>query len=89
MADTLGSSINARPFPPQGTKAESYKAYLGDISLTAPGNWGWFSGSTLFGAVVTGYNPHLPHRRTGGSDQLLCWQPNNDADQGAYLRPRL
>ena len=63
VADTLGSSINARPFPPQGTKAESYKAYLGDISLTAPGNWGWFSGSTLFGAVVTGYNPISP---TGG-----------------------
>lgn len=63
VADTLGSSIDARAFPPQGTRAESYKAYLGDISLTAPGNWKWLAGSTLFGAVVTGYNPISP---TGG-----------------------
>jgi len=63
VADTLGSSINARAFPPQGTRPESYKAYLGDISLTAPSNWKWLAGSTLFGAVVSGYNPISP---TGG-----------------------
>jgi hypothetical protein len=57
VADTLGSSIDARAFPPQGTRAESYKAYLGDVSLTAPGNWKWLAGSTLLAAVVTGYDP--------------------------------
>jgi hypothetical protein len=54
IADALSSTINKRSNPPQ---AESYKAYLGDLSLTAPSTWGWFGGSTLYGAVVNGFAP--------------------------------
>jgi hypothetical protein len=54
VANTLSSTINSRAWP---VRAESYKAYLGDISLTAPSNWGWLSGSTLYGAVVNGFDP--------------------------------
>ena len=54
VANTLSSTINSRAFP---IRAESYKAYLADISLTAPNNWGWAAGSTLYGAVVNGFNP--------------------------------
>ncbi|EEF63409.1 outer membrane beta-barrel protein [Pedosphaera parvula] len=56
VADSLSSTINKRSNPPY---AESTKAVLGDISLTAPTtpNWGWFGGSSLFGAVVHGFSP--------------------------------
>ncbi len=54
IADSESSTINKRSNPPD---AESYKTYLGDVSLTAPSTWGWFGGSTLYGAVVNGYSP--------------------------------
>jgi len=59
VANTLSSTIGSRAFP---ARSESYKAYLGDVSLTAPttASWGWFGGSTLFAAVVNGYNPGSP-----------------------------
>jgi len=37
-------------------KAESYKAYMGSIAITAPESMGFLSGSTLYGGVVNGYN---------------------------------
>src|SRR5271163_1857702 len=37
IADTLDFAANARAFPP---KAESYKAYVGAVTLTAPNDWG-------------------------------------------------
>lgn len=54
VANTLSSTINSRAFP---ARAESYKAYMADVSLTAPSTWGWVNGSTLYGAVVNGYAP--------------------------------
>jgi hypothetical protein len=54
VANNLSSTINSRAWP---TRAESYKAYLGDVSLTAPTSWNWLGGSTLYGAVVNGFNP--------------------------------
>src|ERR1051326_6178270 len=36
--------------------AESFKAYMGSIALTAPDSMGFLSGSTLYGGVVNGYN---------------------------------
>jgi hypothetical protein len=36
--------------------AESYKAYMGSIALTAPDSMGFLAGSTLYGGVVNGYN---------------------------------
>jgi len=39
-----------------GTRSniESYKSYMGSVSLTAPNSWGFLSGSTLYGAVIEG-----------------------------------
>jgi hypothetical protein len=60
VADTVGPTINGRAFPTSnstgGDKAESYKTYLGSITLTAPKEWGWASGSTLTAGVVNGYS---------------------------------
>jgi len=58
VANTFGPAINARAnFPgTTPTRAESYKAYTGSVSLTAPKDWGFIAGSTLYGAVINGFN---------------------------------
>ncbi|MDB6123999.1 MAG: hypothetical protein JWQ71_2992 [Pedosphaera sp.] len=72
VANTFGPVINARAFPnggfSAGTKAESYKTYMGSISLTAPKEWDFIAGSTLYGGVINGFNAASVN--TGGaSDQ--------------------
>jgi hypothetical protein len=59
VADTTGPSINSRAFAPvqaSNAYAESYKTYMGSIAITAPESLGAFSGSTLYGGVVNGFN---------------------------------
>lgn len=57
IADTVGPTINGRANPPQGPQAESFKAYTGSIALTAPSDWGWIAGSSLYGGVLCGWDP--------------------------------
>jgi hypothetical protein len=61
IANTFGPVINSRAFPTanpfaSGTQAESYKTYMGSLSLVAPKDWGWIAGSTLYGGVINGFN---------------------------------
>jgi len=61
VADTWNSTINDRPFAPVNNpaetgEAESYKAYMGSVALTAPDSWGFLSGSTLYGGIVNGFD---------------------------------
>ena len=68
VADTFGTSINARANPP---KAESYKTYMGAFTLTAPDSWGWAKGSSLTAGVVNGFNATAP---AGGiADNQTSW----------------
>jgi hypothetical protein len=69
VANTFGPTINGRPFlgggttvpaGGQGPKAESYKAYMGSMTFTAPTNWGVLGGSTLSGCVINGFNSASP-----------------------------
>jgi hypothetical protein len=53
IGNTIGPVINQKANPP---KAESYKTYMGSIVVTAPEDWGFISGSTLYAGVVNGYN---------------------------------
>ena len=53
VADTFGPKINERAFP---ARAESYKTYMGSLTLTAPQSWGLWAGSTLSGCVINGFN---------------------------------
>ena len=53
VANTKGPHINARAFG-EDVKAESYKTYMGSLTLTAPEDWGWVGGSTLYAGVVNG-----------------------------------
>jgi hypothetical protein len=64
VADTWNSTINDRAFAPVNapiaaygprTEAESYKAYMGSVALTAPDSMGFLSGSTLYGGIVNGF----------------------------------
>jgi hypothetical protein len=67
VADTVGPAINNRAFAPYNgvgafapygpaTYAESYKAYMGSVALTAPDSMGFLSGSTLYAGIVNGYS---------------------------------
>src|ERR1017187_3411391 len=53
VVDTFGPKINERAFPPQ---PESFKTYLGSVTLTAPKSWGALAGATLTGVVMNGFN---------------------------------
>jgi len=53
IANTVGPVVNSRANPP---KAESYKAYTAAFTMTAPDEWGFLAGSTLYGGFVNGYN---------------------------------
>jgi hypothetical protein len=53
IADTWSAGIDSRSNPP---KAESYKTYLGGVTLTAPDSLSFLSGSTLSGGIVNGYD---------------------------------
>ncbi len=65
IANTIGPTINGRAFgnnypttpnSPDNNKAESYKAYMATLALTAPQSWGWAAGSMLYAGVVSGFN---------------------------------
>lgn len=66
VADTMGPQINQRasnvaPDPDTGapvltTQRESYKAYMGSVTLTAPKTMGFLAGSTLSGVIINGFN---------------------------------
>lgn len=58
IANTWSAGINARSNPP---KAESFKTYLGGVTLTAPESFGFLEGSTLFGGIVNGYDAVVSH----------------------------
>jgi hypothetical protein len=53
VVDTFGPRINERAFPARG---ESYKTYMGSLTLTAPKSWGSLAGATLTGVVMNGFN---------------------------------
>jgi Putative beta-barrel porin-2, OmpL-like. bbp2 len=63
IANTYGPQINDRAFV-QGDKAESYKAYLASIALTAPESMGFLAGSTLYAGVVNGFNSGIGDNET-------------------------
>jgi hypothetical protein len=62
IANTVGPVINSRAFAPVQTSnpyAESYKAYMVSIAVTAPESTGFLQGSTLYGGVVNGFNNNV------------------------------
>ena len=68
VSDTFGPRINSRAFqvaqpatdPGIGTDAESYKTYMGSITLTAPDSLGFLKGSTLTVCAMNGFDSAAP-----------------------------
>jgi hypothetical protein len=73
VADTSSSVINGRSLEaaPGGTTApnESYKTYLGSVALTAPDDWGFIAGSSLYAGIVSGWNAGAAGGATGNPQQ--------------------
>ncbi len=53
ILNTWSAGIDNRSSPP---KAESFKTYMGGLTLTAPDSLGFLAGSTLSGGVINGYD---------------------------------
>lgn len=53
IANTKGPHINARAHGEDGM-SEASKTYFGTVAVTAPEDWGWAAGSTLYGGVIHG-----------------------------------
>jgi hypothetical protein len=64
VADTFGPKINERAFP---ARAESYKTYMGSLTLTVPKSWGALAGATLTGCIINGFNSGA--NAANGADQ--------------------
>jgi hypothetical protein len=58
VADTLSPTINGRSLGAGNTATvnESYKTYMGSVVLTAPDDWGFLAGSSLYAGIVDGWN---------------------------------
>ena len=54
IANTFGPTINEKGQNLANADAESYKTYMGSLALTAPSDWGWVSGSSLYAGAVVG-----------------------------------
>lgn len=52
IANTFGTTINDKA--QNYGQPESYKTYLGSLALTAPSDWGWVAGSSLYAGAVVG-----------------------------------
>jgi hypothetical protein len=63
IANTHNAGINNRAWLMDSTRSESYKTYMGAVTLSAPESMGFLAGSTLYGGVVNGFN-------TSASDNL-------------------
>jgi hypothetical protein len=69
VANTWTPGINQRSWLAAPARSETDKTYMGAITLTAPESWGWVGGSTLYGAVVSGFGGNI--KNTGANDSLL------------------
>jgi hypothetical protein len=56
VADSFGPVVNARPAVGPSEKLEGTKTVLGSLALTAPEDWGWVAGSTLYAGIVSGFD---------------------------------
>jgi hypothetical protein len=64
VANTATPGINTRSWLSNPNKSETDKTYLGGVTISAPESWGWVSGSTLYGGVVSGWNSGADNGQT-------------------------
>lgn len=74
VANTVGPHINGRAFDTDlgsNSRSEAAKTYTASLALTAPSDWGWAAGSTLYAAVLYGYNDF--ENAPGGNGTDIDW----------------
>ena len=54
IANTYGPTINQKAW--NNGRAESYKTYMGSVAFSAPKEWGFVGGSTLYAGIINGLN---------------------------------
>jgi Putative beta-barrel porin-2, OmpL-like. bbp2 len=90
IADSKGPLINDRN-PQYNGASDSFKTYMGSVTLTAPQSMGWASGATLSAGVVNGIysNPNTPNN-ANSNDATTSWYvggtlptPNSNLKLGA------
>jgi hypothetical protein len=70
IANTFGPTINERAHGPNEagggspTTSESYKTYMASVALTAPDDWGWIGGSTLYSGIINGFSSTMIDNQT-------------------------
>jgi hypothetical protein len=72
IADSKGPVMNDQSPHTVAGASDSFKTYMGSVTLTAPQSWGWASGATLSGGIVSGdYSATSPS--TFGGDATTSW----------------
>ena len=57
VVNSFGPQINTKA---QATgQSETFKTYMGSIALTAPSDWGWVAGSSLYAGIISGYDANV------------------------------
>jgi hypothetical protein len=83
MADSTGPLINDRTPQYDGYASDSFKTYMGLITLTAPQSCGWASGATLSGGVVSGDASYSGDAATSWYVGGMLPTPNSNLKLGA------
>jgi hypothetical protein len=73
IADSKGPVMNDQSTHTVGGSADSFKTYMGLVTLTAPQSWGWISGATLSGGVVSGAASCTSAGNGFSSDATTSW----------------
>src|SRR6266850_7531879 len=55
IANTYGPTINQKAWA--NGRAESFYTYMGSVAFSAPKDWGFVGGSTLYAGIINGINP--------------------------------
>jgi len=63
IANTYGPTINQRSWA--NGRSESFLTYMGSIAFSAPKDWGFVGGSTLYAGIINGLNTGV--QAAGGS----------------------
>jgi len=66
IANTYGPTINQKAWA--NGRPESYLTYMGSVAFSAPKDWGFVGGSTLYAGIINGLNTGVAGSTSGARD---------------------
>ena len=69
LAPLWGNQLALVDATDSNAKAESFKTYMGSITITAPQSMGFLAGSTLYAGIVSGFDNSTLGSGVGGTQQ--------------------